>query len=109
MRRPTLVALVAAGAALLAAPPAGAAVEVTATPPLRPAFDLKVSDYVARCPSGKPLRVFVHASDGDRVSVGGGDRRGGTFEAPVSRVPDRAFTIRVRSGGRSTTHHVRCL
>jgi Arylsulfotransferase (ASST) len=109
MRRPTLVALVAVGAALLAAPRAGAAVDVAATPPLRPAFDLKVSDYVARCPSGKPLRVFVHASDGDRVSVGGGDRRGGTFEAPVSRAPPHAFTIRVRSGGGSTTHHVRCL
>jgi hypothetical protein len=93
----------------LAAAPAGAAVELSTKPKLRPAFDRTVTDYVARCASGKALRVFVRASDGDRVSVGGGKRHGGTFERRVSRAPGQAFTIRLRSGEKTTRYHVRCL
>jgi hypothetical protein len=98
----------AAGLALVPAP-VGAAVTVSARPELRPAFDRAVSDYVARCEPGAPLRVRVHASGGDRVSVAGGPGRGGSFEKHVSRAPDQAFTIRLRSKGTTTAHHVRCL
>jgi hypothetical protein len=84
-------------------------VTVSTRPALRPAFDRAVSDYVTRCKPGRPLRVFVHADDGDRVSVAGGKRRGGTFEKRVGGEPDRAFTIRLHSGDRTTAHHVRCL
>jgi hypothetical protein len=84
-------------------------VKITASPPLRPAFDRGVSDYVARCPGGRPERVFVTATGGDRVSVGGGERKGGTFEKRLSRERDRAFTIRLEADGRTTKHHVRCL
>jgi hypothetical protein len=98
----------AAGLAAAAAA-AGAAVEVSTKPALRPAFDRSVTDYVARCEVGEDLRVFVHASAGDRVSVGGRKRRGGTFEERVSRAPDRAFTIRLRRGHGTGAYHVRCL
>jgi hypothetical protein len=93
----------------LAAAAAGAAVQVSTRPALRPAFDPAVTDYVARCKPGKPLRVRVNASGADRVSVAGGKSRRGAFEKRVSRAPDRAFTIRQRSVGRTTAYHVRCL
>jgi hypothetical protein len=93
----------------VAVTPAGAAVEISANPGLRPAFDRATTDYVSRCVAGTPLRVSVHASDGDRVSVGSGKRHGGHFERLVSRAPDEAFTIRVRSGEATTSYHVRCL
>ncbi|MFL5779911.1 MAG: arylsulfotransferase family protein [Thermoleophilaceae bacterium] len=93
----------------LAPAPAGAAVTISAHPSLRPAFDRSVTDYVVSCESGAPVRVHVHASGGDRVSVGGGKAHGGTFERKLSREPDRAFAIRLRAGGRTTSHHVRCL
>jgi hypothetical protein len=109
VRSRRLAGVAALASAALTAAPAGASVAVTASPPLRPAFDRKVSDYVARCPAGGEQRVFVHASGGDRVSVGGGKREGGTFERRLSREPGRAFTIRLESDGRTTTHHVRCL
>jgi hypothetical protein len=98
------IALAAVGSA-----PAAAAVEISSKPALRPAFDRDISDYVSRCPSDKPLRLSVRASDGDRVSVAGRKRRGGTFELRVSRRREGAFTIRVKSGERTTSHHVRCL
>ncbi|HKP92067.1 MAG TPA: aryl-sulfate sulfotransferase [Thermoleophilaceae bacterium] len=104
-----LAGLTAAAALAVAAAPAQAAVEITAKPALRPAFERDTSDYVSRCPAGKPLRLSVRARDGDRVSVAGHKRRGGTFERSVSRKPDGAFTIRVDSGDETTTHHVRCL
>ena len=108
-RRLTALAATASAWAALAAPPAGAAVEVSADPPLRPAFDRNVTDYVSRCPSGKTVRVLVRASDGDRVKVAGKQPRGGTFEKRIARKADGAFTIRVASGARTTRHHVRCL
>jgi hypothetical protein len=94
---------------VVAAAPASAAVKVTSEPALYPAFDRKVTDYVARCEPDKAVRVFVRASDGDRVAVGDGKRHGGTFEKRVSRATDRAFTIELRASGRTTAHHVRCL
>jgi hypothetical protein len=109
MRARTPIAAAAAAAAGLVAAPAHAAVSVTAAPPLHPAFDRSVSDYVARCPSGRPERVFVNATGGDRASVAGGKDEAGSFERRVARRPDRAFTIRVEAGGTTTTHHVRCL
>jgi hypothetical protein len=94
---------------VVAVAPAGAAVELSSKPKLRPAFDRKVTDYVTRCVPGKALRVFVHASDGDRVAVGDRKRYGGHFERKVARKPDAAFAIRVRSGKKTTAYHVRCL
>jgi hypothetical protein len=108
-RRLAVPTLGAVAGLAVAAPQAGAAIEVSTKPSLRPAFDRGVSDYVARCRERHPLRVFVHASGGDRVVVAGGTRRGGTFEQDVSRASDHAFAIRVRSAGRTQAYHVRCL
>jgi hypothetical protein len=91
------------------AAPADAAVHLSTEPVLRPAFDTAVSDYVVRCARDEPLRVLARTSDGDRVSVDGGKRQGGTIEKRVSRLPNEGFTIRVRHAGRTTAHHVRCL
>jgi hypothetical protein len=64
---------------------------------------------VSRCVPGEPVRVFVRASDGDRVAVAGRKSRGGTFKRHVTRESGAGFTIRVRAGGTSSTYHVRCL
>jgi hypothetical protein len=53
--------------------------------------------------------VHVHASDGARVAVAGGKLRGGAFDRRVSRATGESFTIKLRSGDRTTSHHVRCL
>jgi hypothetical protein len=108
--RTARVATLALGCAALAAGPAGASVEVSAKPALRPSFSSKVSDYVIRCASGKPVRLSVAATDGDRVKVAGKGPRGGEYDVKVNRSAGAGFAIRVqRAGGRTRTHHVRCL
>jgi hypothetical protein len=104
-----LEALVAAAFCLALPAPAAASVELTTSPKLEPSFKRYVSDYVSRCKPGTPLHFDVKASDGDRVAVGGHDPRGGHFEADVIRATGDAVTVRVKSDGRTTTHHVRCL
>ena len=109
MRTTGLAAIAALGCLGLAPAAARAAVAITTSPALRPAFDRHVSDYVIHCVPGKRVQVAVHASGGARVSVAGRKVRGGTFERHVERASGAAFSMRVRDHGRSTTHHVRCL
>jgi hypothetical protein len=97
-------------ACCLAAPaPAAATVKLTTAPKLHPGFKRSVSDYVSRCTTGEPLRFSVDASDGERVAVGGHPARGGEFTADVTRRTGDQVTVRVTAGGRTTSHHVRCL
>jgi hypothetical protein len=95
--------------ALLAAAPAQASVDVTAHPTLYPRFDRKVSDYVSRCSTDRPLRLDVRASGGDRVAVGDRAAKSGEFSARVRRRVGTAVEIRVKRKGAGTTHRVRCL
>jgi hypothetical protein len=89
--------------------PAVAAVKLTTDPQLKPSFKRYVSDYVSRCESGKPLRFEVQATGGDKVAVGGNPAQGGDFTVGASRRTGDQVTVRVTGGGRTTTHHVRCL
>jgi hypothetical protein len=110
MRRARLYVLPAVLACCAAAAPAATAkVEITTGPALRPAFSAKVSDYVVRCVPGKRVRVAVNATGGDSVKVAGTRRRGGRFERRLERATGEDFALRVESGGRTRTHHVRCL
>ena len=108
MRR-TGIAAAALAAAAVAAAPAHGAVKITTTPGLFPPFSRHVSDYVIRCQPGKPVRVDVDATGGDRVKVGGKHARGGRFERHATREPDAALTIGVRRHGTTRDYHVRCL
>jgi Arylsulfotransferase (ASST) len=101
--------VVAVGAALLTPPPAAGAVAITASPGLKPRFDRSVPDYVVRCKPGTPVRFSVSASDSDTVAIGDGAKRGGDFTAEASLATGAAVALRVTTGGRNSTHHVRCL
>jgi hypothetical protein len=79
--------------AATAATLAEAAVTVAARPPLRPRFDRAVTDYVARCPVGKPERVSVKATHGDRVSVSSESRATALAEGPDGAVRPGAENV----------------
>jgi Arylsulfotransferase (ASST) len=108
------VALARAGAAallyaLVAAASAGASVQVSASPGLRPPFDRHVSDYVSGCKKGRPLRLSVDASGGDAVGVDGAHSRTGRFDAKVPLAVGQSTQLLVRAGGHKRRYHVRCL
>jgi hypothetical protein len=105
------VALCALAAVAMAPSPALAAggVRITAKPGLKPSFATGVSDYVSKCGVGKPLTISVEAQPGDTVSVDGAPSKSGKFTASVALRAGQSTELRVRSSGRKTTHHVRCL
>jgi hypothetical protein len=82
---------------------------IASDPGLRPGFARGVADYVVRCDPAEQIRVAVDVSDGLRVAVAGGKFRSGKFSKGVRRGLSRALSVRVRGGGRTTTHHIRCL
>jgi Arylsulfotransferase (ASST) len=91
-------------------PPAPAALSITTAPGLFPAFSVSVTDYVARCAAGAPVRVSVEAPDGTQVSVDHQPWASGRFTVSVSRTTDQAFTIDVLQPSRpASSHSVRCL
>lgn len=109
MRRVATIACALAAAALTPASAAGAGVQISATPALKPAFRTSVVDYVSRCGSGKPLKLSVDAPAGDTVSVDGRAPQTGTFTSTVALKGGQATKLVVRVGSRKTTHYVRCL
>jgi arylsulfotransferase ASST len=88
---------------------ANAKVRVSATPGLKPGFSLSVPDYVSRCVPGKPLKLSVSASGGDRVSVDNRPKQTGDQTVEVDRPTGGSVTVGVTASGRKSTHHVRCL
>ena len=106
---PRLLLALPVAAIAAAAAPASAAVHVSTKPSLRPGFSRSVTDYVIRCNPDRPIRVHVRASGGDRVRVGTKAWRGGEFTRRVRRATGERFALRVRSGGATKAHYVRCL
>jgi arylsulfotransferase ASST len=105
-----LALLGAAGWTAVMAAPAFGHVELSATPSLRPHFRPAATDYVSRCVPGKPLRVAVTASGGDRVSVAGHAEHTGTFVTNVLRRTGEGLSVRVHAkDGTVRDYHVRCL
>jgi Arylsulfotransferase (ASST) len=95
---------------VVGAAPVHAQVDVSAVPGLQPRFEPGATDYVSRCPRHGPLRISVHAADGDRVSVAGGPERGGSFEVSLRRRTGARTSIRVRTAaGATRRYNVRCL
>jgi hypothetical protein len=83
-------------------------VSVGARPALFPRYSPEVTDYVTRCRGERGVRLDVGTKGGARVVVAG-RRRGGRFSTVVHVAPGHGFAFRVEGGGRSVTHHVRCL
>jgi len=80
------------------------------SPPLSPAFDPAVRDYVVSCQSGTPVQVTVRTPANTKVSVDGGPRQKRTFTTAVQVNPGQAFSVVATAPGKSVTdYHVRCL
>jgi hypothetical protein len=95
-------------AAAPANPPAPA-LRVVGKPALFPKFDRDVSDYVARCVRGKPLRLAITAPRGTTVAIDGRPARGGSFKASVREKSGQSVRFVVTSGHRQRRYLVRCL
>jgi hypothetical protein len=105
------VALIASAVSVAVMPAAALGrVELSATPPLLPAFKPAATDYVSRCVPGKPLRIAVRVLDGESVSVGGRSEHRGSFVAKVTRRPGARVSVRVRAHGHLVREYsIRCL
>jgi hypothetical protein len=106
------LALVAVGLSACLPPPAGTPVSITTDPPLFPAFQPGVTNYVVRCDPSTPIAVHVGAPTSTFVSVNGGYPRGGIYGVYVSRQPGQRFTISVTTDLEhdvTTRYQVRCL
>jgi hypothetical protein len=86
-----------------------AAVRVTASPSLYPAFDAGVPDYAARCVSGRPLRLSISAPGGQKVAVDRRRARGGSFRVALRVGSGQAVRFVVTSGGKRRRYLIRCL
>lgn len=73
-------------------PPPPPPLSVTTTPPLFPAFDPDVTDYVVRC-TGAPVHVVVDAPADHEVAIDRGAFSTGRLEADVAVTEGQAFTV----------------
>ncbi len=80
---------------------------VVADPPLTPAFDPRVPDYVVSCT--KPVRMSFYAPPGVAVSIDGGRPRRGAFRASVSLSAGQGFRFVVSAADHDRAYGVRCL
>lgn len=106
------VALVAFGLSACLPPPSGAPTSITTDPPLFPAFQSGVLDYVVRCDPNTPVAVHVTSPVDTYVSVAGRYPRGGVYGVSVPQRVGQQFTMRVTTDAThdvSTLYHVRCL
>jgi hypothetical protein len=83
--------------------------QLSTEPPLVPAFDPAVSDYVTRCASGTPVGVTVSATGGMTVDVDNQGPRSGNFTTAVGLNPGQRFGVVESDGASSNVYHVRCL
>lgn len=115
VRRCVLLALALAlvGLGLTACLPVpGTPTTVTTEPPLFPAFQTGITNYVIRCDPNTPVEVHVGTPDGTLVSVAGRYPRSGVFGEYVSQHEGERFTIAVTTDpahGPTTDYDVRCL
>ncbi len=84
-------------------------VTVATSPPLVPAFDPSVSDYVIRC-ADDPVAVTIGAPQTTTVSVDGQPAASGRFATSVSRSTGQQFTLVVQAPAQApAAYFVRCL
>ena len=89
------VALVALGLSACLPPTSGTPARITTDPPLFPAFQTDVLDYVIRCDPNTPMAVHVTSPTDTYVSVAGRYPRGGVYGEWVTQQVGQQFTIRV--------------
>jgi VCBS repeat-containing protein len=82
--------------------------QVTADPPLFPAFDSSVSDYTVRC-ADKPISLTAETKAGSTVAVDGAEPDSGLFHASVPLLAGQEFGFIVNEGGEQLEYHVRCV
>lgn len=87
-------------------PPPPPVFSVTTSPPMFPAFDPEIVDYVVRC-NGAPVRVVVDAPDDHPTSIEGGPFQTGRLEADVALTAGQALSVLDLSLLRD--YSVRCL
>jgi hypothetical protein len=97
------LALVGLGLTACMPPPAATPTAVTTVPPLFPAFQTDVTDYVIRCEPQTPVEVHVTTPNGTLVSVDGRYPRSGLFGELVTQRAGERFTIAVTTPTPRTT------
>ena len=106
------MALVALGLSACLPPPPGTPTGITTDPPLFPAFETGITNYVIRCDPSARVAVHVTTPNGTLVSVAGRYPRSGVFGEWVDQRPGERFTIEVNtdpSQPNTTSYNVRCL
>jgi hypothetical protein len=106
------VALVGVGLTACLPPPSGTPTSIVTDPPLFPAFQTSVKNYVVRCNPGTPVAVHVTSPTDTLVSVDGRYPRGGVYGESVGQSPGQRFTIAVTTDpahNNTVTYNVRCL
>jgi hypothetical protein len=104
--------LVGLGLSACLPPPAGTPASITTEPPLFPAFEPGISNYVVRCDPSTPVAVHVSSPTSTLVSVDGRYPRGGIYGEYVSQQPGQRFTIAVTTDPThddTKRYNVRCL
>ena len=90
-------------------PSATGALQITTSTSFFPAFDPKISDYVAAAPPGSSLQVTVNAPPDITVSVDGNPSRTAASTTQVFVSTGQSFSFVVNASGSSKTYYVRCL
>ena len=102
------LSLVALGLTACLPPPPGTPTMIVTDPPLFPAFQTRITNYVIRCDPNTPTAVHVTSPTGTLVSVDGHPARSGVFGELVPEQCGQRFTIAVTTPD-ATVYNVRCL
>ena len=100
------VCALAATAGPAAAAPGGT---ITTAPKLFPKFRAGVTDYVARCQAGSPLRLRVHAPKSTKVRIDGGRAVRGARLVRLRLAGGQGTSVRMARGKSARTYDVRCI
>ncbi len=106
------LALIGVGLSACLPPTAGTPASISTDPPLFPAFQTGVRNYVVRCDPNTPVAVHVTSPTTTYVSVDGGYPRGGIYGVWVAQQPGQRFTVAVTTDlthDVTTRYNVRCL
>jgi hypothetical protein len=106
------LALVGVGLTACLPPPEGTPASFTTEPPLFPAFEPGIANYVVRCEPNTPVAVHVSSPTSTLVSVDGGYPRGGIYGQYVDQQPGERFTVAITTdptNDNTQRYNVRCL
>src|SRR5689334_15927680 len=94
--------------AILGLAPSAIAQLITATPGLKPGFDLGITDYTVPSAASSDVQVSVNAPAGVSVSIDGQPFNTFTFNATVSNLTaGQKFTIQVKTVSGTRSYYVR--